>query len=170
MRVIGQVMELTRMQFEVEEITKAKSKPMFRAKTTTKDNPKHAFNNAWVFGDVIHSGGKTYIHPACNKVNVINELGKTIIMHEVIPDTLCRYTDTSFITKEDFWEGDIIAYDNAIGVIRYGLFNSKYVGFFVEWQGRHHDMRNDLVYWIPKVDKIGNVFDNPELLKAGGCA
>lgn len=163
-------MEKMRVQFDVDEATKAKGKPMFRAKTTDKDNTKHAFNNTWVFGDIIHSGGKTYIHPVCNKVNVNNELGKIIIMHEVIPNTICRYTDTDFITKEVFWEGDIISHENAVGVIRYGLFNSKYVGFYIEWQGKYHDMRNDLVYWIPKVEKIGNIFDNPELLKEGECA
>lgn len=60
----------------------------FKAKATTKDNPNHEFNNTWVFGDIINSGGKTYIHPVCNKVNVSNELGKIIIMHEVIPNTV----------------------------------------------------------------------------------
>lgn len=158
------------MRFDVDEMTKVKNKAMFKAKATTKDNPKHEFNNTWVYGDIIHSGGKIYIHPVCNKVNVSNEIGKIIIMHEVIPETICRYTNTEFITKEDLWEGDIVSHDKAIGIIRYGLFNSKYVGFYIEWMGKHHDMRNDLVYWIPKVEKIGNVFDNPELLKAGECA
>lgn len=146
-----------------------KMRVQFKAKSITKENPNHEFNNTWVFGDIIHSGGKTYIHPVCNKVNASNELGKIIIMHEVIPNTVCRYANTDFITNEDFWEGDIVSHDNAIGVIRYGLFNSKYVGFYIEWKGMHHDMRNDLVYWIPKVEKIGNIFDNPELLKEGEC-
>ena len=78
-----------------------KMRVQFKAKSTTKENPNHEFNNTWVFGDIIHSGGKTYIHPVCNKVNVKNELGKIIIMHEVIPDTVCRYTDTDLSLRKN---------------------------------------------------------------------
>lgn len=65
---------------------------LFRAKTTKKNNPNHAFDEKWVEGDLIRSGGKYYIHPIGNKVSVEGELGKIIIMHEIDPGTLCQFT------------------------------------------------------------------------------
>lgn len=140
-------------------------KAQYKARTTPKDSSQHAFNNSWIYGDLIHSGGKAYIHPTCNRVDVNGELGKLIIMHEIQPNTICRMVDLD--TPEPFWENDVITDGRAIGVIRYGLFNSKYLGFYIKWQGKHHDMWNDLVYWLPMVKVIGNAIDDPELLKAG---
>lgn len=137
----------------------------YKAKTTPKDSSRYVFNNSWVYGDLIHSGGKAYIHPICSKVNVNVEIGKLIIMHEVMTGTICRAVDLD--TPEQFWENDIITYGKAIGVIRYGLFNSKHLGFYIEWQGKYHDMRNDVVYWLPVVKRMGNVIDEPELLRGG---
>lgn len=137
----------------------------FKGRTTPKDSSRYAFNNSWIYGDIIYSGGKVYIHPTCNRVNVSGELGRLIIMHEVKPDTVCRVVD--FPTPEPFWENDIITEGKAIGLIRYGMFNSKHLGFYIEWQGKYHDMRNDVAYWLPVVERIGNVIDDPELLRGG---
>lgn len=73
---------------------------VFRAKTTSKQE-NHEFNNVWVEGDLIRSGGKYYIHPIGNKVDVKGELGKIIIMHEVRPETICQKTGMHDATK---WE------------------------------------------------------------------
>lgn len=63
---------------------------MFKGLTTKKENDKHAFNEVWVEGDLIHCGGKVYIHPIANSVTVENELGRIIIMHEVQPNTVTQ--------------------------------------------------------------------------------
>lgn len=60
---------------------------IFSAYTTPKD-ANHEFNNTLVTGDLIKSGNKFYIHPRANTVTVNGEIGKYIIMHEVIPDTI----------------------------------------------------------------------------------
>lgn len=138
----------------------------FRAKTTAKVNPIHAFDNIWVYGDIIHSGNNTYIHPINNRVNMNGELGRTIIMHEIQPDTICRSLELDM--REPFWENDIITDGSAVGVIRFGVFNSKYKGFYIDWQGSYSDLRNDVVYWLPMIKVIGNTIDNPDLLKVGG--
>lgn len=63
---------------------------LYKAKTTPKE--KGEFNNVWVIGNLIVSNGKYYIHPVGNVVNVRNEICKMIVMHEVIPDTICQRT------------------------------------------------------------------------------
>ncbi len=63
---------------------------LYKAKTTPKE--KGEFNNVWVTGNLIVSNGKYYIHPVGNVVNVKNEIGRIIVMHEVIPDTICQCT------------------------------------------------------------------------------
>lgn len=140
-------------------------KAQFKARTTPKDSSRYAFNNSWVYGDLIHSGGKAYIHPICNRVNVNVEIGKLIIIHEVKANTICRAVDLD--TPAPFWENDIITDGKAVGVIRYGLFNSKHLGFYIEWWGEYHDIRNDVAYWLPMVKVIGNAIDDPELLYGG---
>ncbi len=141
----------------------------FKAKTTQKINQKHAFNGIWVQGDLIHSGGKTYMHPQCNRVDVNGELGKIIVMHEVDSSTICRCVENSILSwGVNAWENDVVRYNDAVGVIRYGVFNKKHIGFYIEWLGKYHDYRNDIVFWLPKVIIIGNTIDNPELLEVGG--
>ena len=78
-----------RMGEEISDILgiDKKEKIIYRAKTTPKDGNQE-FNEVWVQGDLIHSGNKVYIHPITNKVHVQGEIGKLIVMHEVIPETV----------------------------------------------------------------------------------
>jgi hypothetical protein len=66
-----------------------KKEKIYRAKTTKKEKERQEFNETWVKGDLIHSGGKLYIHPIGNRVTVKGELGRLIVMHEVQPETVC---------------------------------------------------------------------------------
>ena len=72
---------------------------VFRAKTTSKH--RSDFDNIWVEGNLIRSGEKYYIHPDGNRVSVKGELGKLIIMHEVLPETICQKTGMHDATR---WE------------------------------------------------------------------
>ena len=79
---------------------------LYKAKTTPKE--KGEFNNVWVTGNLIVSNGKYYIHPVGNVVNVKNEIGRIIVMHEVIPDTICRCTGLKDKNGKLIWENDIM--------------------------------------------------------------
>lgn len=61
---------------------------IFSAITTVKDSPNHEFSETRVVGDLVRSRGKYYIHPIGNAINVVGELGKTLVLHEVQPDTI----------------------------------------------------------------------------------
>lgn len=65
---------------------------IFKAKTTKKNDLKHEFNEKWVEGNLILCGGKAYIHPVSNKIDVTGEIGRIIVMHEVDQETLCQST------------------------------------------------------------------------------
>ena len=79
---------------------------LYKAKTTPKE--KGEFNNVWVTGNLIVSNEKYYIHPVGNVVNVKNEIGRIIVMHEVIPDTICRCTGLKDKNSKLIWENDIV--------------------------------------------------------------
>ena len=61
---------------------------MVKFRALTVKNSGREFNEVWVEGDLIHSKGKTYIHPISNAVTVKVEIGRVIIMHEVNPETV----------------------------------------------------------------------------------
>jgi uncharacterized phage protein (TIGR01671 family) len=140
---------------------------LYKAKTTPKE--KGEFNNVWVAGNLIVSNGKYYIHPVGNVVNVKNETGRIIVMHEVIPDTICRCTGLKDKNGKLIWENDIcdrkepypeiVKYCNGDWTLDYSYAIHKEsggcycnLGFYVEER--------------KCVEVIGNIFDNKDLLES----
>lgn len=135
---------------------------LFKARTTKKHNEKHAFDNVWVEGDLIRSGGKYYIHPTGNKVNVDGELGKIIVMHEIDPNTLCQYTGLVDKNGKRIWENDIVRNEEGdIGAVQWF---EEHAAFMI-W----NKTKNCVCYLaendFSKIEIVGNEFDNPELLE-----
>lgn len=141
---------------------------LFKAKTTKKQNRRHAFDNVWVVGDLIRSGGKYYIHPVANKVNVVGELGKIIVMHEVLPDTICQYTGLLDKKGEEIWENDICdRKEKYPEIVTYNEGDWQLDYSYVFGKEIHHDACNLGFYACERkcVEVIGNIFDNPYLLE-----
>lgn len=136
---------------------------LFKAKTTKKDNPKHEFSEKWVKGNLMLCGHKIYIHPISNKIRVTGEIGKIIVLHEVIPDTICRYTGRTDKNGKEIWENDIVRNKKGdIGVVQWF---EEHAAFMI-W----NKTKNCVCYLaendFSKIEVNGNVFDNLELLEA----
>nr|DAG44675.1 MAG TPA: YopX protein [Bacteriophage sp.] len=140
---------------------------LYKAKTTPKE--KGEFNNVWVTGNLIVSNGKYYIHPVGNVVNVKNETGRIIVMHEVIPDTICQCTGLKDRNSKLIWENDIcdrkeeypeiVKYNNGDWILDYSYSKGKESGYCCCNLGFYALERK-------YVEVIGNKFDNPELLES----
>lgn len=154
---------------------------LYKAKTTPKE--KGEFNNVWVTGNLIVSNGKYYIHPVNNVVNVKNEIGRIIVMHEVIPDTICQCTGLKDKNGKLIWENDIILYqrdnddcpfpnkdtEKRLGKVFYKGFRAT----FAIGMGKNgsSSINDDLWKYVQngnRVEVIGNIFDNKELLESEG--
>lgn len=138
---------------------------LYKAKTTPKE--KGEFNNVWVNGNLIVSNGKYYIHPVGNVVNVKNEIGRIIVMHEVIPDTICQCTGLKDKNGKLIWENDIV---KEITTINFDSDKAKVSWIESEWMLEWKTncfYRKDMKFWTSEkiIEVIGNIFDNPELLQ-----
>lgn len=135
---------------------------LYKAKTTPKE--KGEFNNVWVTGNLIVSNGKYYIHPVGNVVNVKNETGRIIVMHEVIPDTICRCTGLKDMNGKLIWENDVAncLTEDCCGYIGW---NEDEAGFYFNVLFEDGGFEEENLYdYQDGIEVIGNIFDS-ELLQ-----
>lgn len=115
----------------------------------------------WLYGDLLHRDGEIYILPE-DAVDSMNN-------YEVIPETVGQFTGLTDGSGKDIYEGDVIGCHNP---------SIKHLIFYNEKQGRfmaalNGDIENDFIgvcglddsRWTGSKKVIGNVYDNPELLK-----
>lgn len=139
--------------------------------------------------------GKTMHYPEGDPDVYLSMTGKVYILglvtlydHEASIDPSC---DTAFIeiqnaivmpcvglkdcNDKEIYEGDLIsletADDNFIGVIKFGDYNNGdltfHLGYYVDFVKTlaSRCFRRDLGFWSKETKVIGNIHENPELLK-----
>jgi len=131
----------------------------------------------WVYGGVFPGTGDfSIIYGSADK----NLTGKNLDKRLVYSDTVGQFTGKCDKTGTKAFEHDCVRelHYGTIGVIQYGEYQSRisdglfscHIGFYVDWlSGRNKDvLRKDLRYWLDcGAEIIGNIHDNPELLKGG---
>ena len=85
---------------------------------------------------------------------------------EVDPETVGPYID---LADKKIGENDIVEINREnhryIGVVKLGKYNTYHYGFYIDWINGSEMLSEELLYWLPKIKVIGNIHDNPELLK-----
>lgn len=96
--------------------------------------------------------------------------------YKVDPDTIGQYIENDKNGKKIFTDSIVKGgLNGVVGVVRLGKYSNPYaddchIGFYIEWEKKYRDIyRKDLGYWVKKMslEVIGNIHDNPELLKGG---
>lgn len=143
---------------------------IFKAKTES---------GKWIEGDLIHyeSGEMAIVEKPFSKYG--HEATEIAGRTKVIPETVCQYTGLTDKNGNRIWENDICRYIDAnecrikeeTFVVKYGRYaelGNINMGFYIDWIKTDY-YRSDLVFWVENknVEVIGNIFDNPELLKGG---
>ena len=143
---------------------------------------KRRDNGEWVYGSLFVGFKKSYICPEA--IAMYNFDGALCLggFVEVDPSTIGQYTGLKDNNGKMIFEGDIIKSDNgrhsAISVVKFGEYYPKLFfamldicctgvqhlnanGFYLE-SAKHEDM---ILFKSRNLVVIGNVHDNPELIK-----
>lgn len=89
------------------------------------------------------------------------------------PETICQYTGLTDKNGNRIWENAIANTDSNVCVqIKFGKYSDGFAtwkyhqGFYMAFSDEGRDFyRKELGYWHNKIEIVGNIFDNPELVK-----
>lgn len=113
------------------------------------------FQKEWVYGDLFHSYANDDI-----AIAYYREGSKTPTFDAIFPESFGQYTGLTDKNGVKIFEGDIISIGNP---------NIKYItmwrndGFCAKQIGASSYI--GLTYWASDIEVLGNIIDNPELMK-----
>lgn len=139
---------------------------------------KRIDNGEWVGGYVVKDDitGQVFIHAQGNSVNESQKIREEgclrFVAFEIIPETLCQYTGLTDKNGKKIWENDIVKRDLFGDEVAYGKIVWRVIGFtgfalkiHIRFYPIGRGMSDDEEGQMCCDEVIGNIFDNPELLK-----
>jgi len=124
-------------------------------------------NNKWVYGDYLHTENRAYVQPPNSKGIVDGQF--SMVMIEVIPETVGQYTGVKDKNGEKIFEGDLITFHTEYEMDNDDVWYEK-EPYLVKWDNEiagfepfylNGRWRCDIV----NLKIVGNKWDNPELLE-----
>ena len=135
---------------------------LFRGKTHSGE---------WVYGNLVKSNGKYFIY--YEEPDEMCQTGNWLFYKVVDPSTVGQYTGLTDKYGKKIFEGDIVKYKNTDGIKVNGVAltiigkvncNEKNASFAIDGKdkigAKHYDY-----FPIKNIEVIGNIHDNPELMK-----
>ena len=142
---------------------------------------KRIDNGEWVEGSYLYCKNATTVSFR-NEHYILVFDGYGVAYHEIDKDTICRYTGLTDKNGNKIWENDVVKKHFYTDYDAYAN-SEEYVGIvkFTDCAWVIDTKRNEYVCTRPIFESmayskdvdyfevIGNIFDNPELLKGGGA-
>ena len=112
----------------------------------------------WVYGNLFNPDKADTPTQICMGTHIVR------ICYEIDPKTVGQYTGLTDKNGKKIFEGDIVKYStNKVGIINYGT-----ACFSVHDIKSRNNPALDIIFAdYSNVEIIGNIYDNPELLKGG---
>ena len=131
----------------------------------TDNNTSYDKEDGFVEGSLIIDNNKYYI--VLEVIDNIKRDDYAICMIEVIPETVRQYTGLKDKNGKEIYEGDIVSFN-----LKSDSEGQPYIIGYIEYQTTFSGYRImsfegsfALDYNIKDIEVIGNIYDNPELLK-----
>ena len=136
-----------------------------------KYHGKRVDNSEWVFGYFVKAWDNSYyiITEFGSDVTCCSDCGANVITtYEVTPETVGQYTGLKDKNGKEIYEDDIIEYCGSQLLESYkALIKYKDDRFVAVWIDDSKLFRKDIFFWATerKIQIIGNIHENPELLQ-----
>ena len=130
---------------------------------------KRIDNGEWIEGYYTECRGETFIGIDASSIFELF-CPPVIRWFKVSSETLCQFTGLCDKNGNKIWENDIVNHNGEYAPVKFGRYCSSFdygnynFGFYVDFPEKTF-FRKELGYWCRKVEVVGNVFDDPELLQ-----
>lgn len=136
-------------------------------KRIVKFRGKRLTDGKWIYGDFFRNRGKAFI----TTDEIVENPLASWQDYNVDPDTVGQFTGLQDVDGKEIYEGDIIesSFGGGIPVRHVVGYDEKDAAFTSNLIGAYPNSGSIRQSWIDQYGKktIGNIHDNPELLKGG---